>query len=153
MTLASLALAEGVPQLTLFAVLAFALVSLGFWGSSCASVKARPVWVLLSGILSLLLVAAAVLRPARVNTRGVSVGAKVVVLVDESRRLLLPSEGKTRRELALHAADAVSKHFAGRARRAARVRRGRASPLGRGRCARAHEPERALGRDRLLLAR
>jgi hypothetical protein len=70
-------------------------------------------WVLLSGVLSLLLVAAAVLRPARVNTRGVSVGAKVVVLVDESRRLLLPSEGKTRRELALHAADAVSKHFAG----------------------------------------
>jgi uncharacterized membrane protein len=67
--------------------------------------------VLISGVLALLFFAAAVLRPARVNTRGVSVGAKVVVLVDQSRRLLLPADGKTRRELALEAANAVSKQF------------------------------------------
>jgi hypothetical protein len=113
MTLAALALAEGVPQLTLFAVLGLALASLGFLGFELRKREGAAVWVLLSGILALLLVAAAVLRPARVSTRGVSVGAKVVVLVDESRRLLLPSEGKTRRELALRAADAVSRHFAG----------------------------------------
>jgi len=113
MTLAALALAEGVPQLTLFAVLSLALASLAFLGFELRKREGAAVWVLLSGVLALLLVAAAVLRPARVNTRGVSVGAKVVVLVDESRRLLLPSDGKTRRELALRAADAVSKRFAG----------------------------------------
>jgi len=113
MTLAALALAEGVPQLTLFAVLGLALASLGFLGFELRKREGAAVWVLLSGVVALLLVAAAVLRPARVNTRGVSVGAKVVVLVDESRRLLLPSEGKTRRELALRAADVVSKQFAG----------------------------------------
>jgi len=90
-----------------------ALASLAFLGFELRKREGAAVWVLLSGVLALLLVAAAVLRPARVNTRGVSVGAKVVVLVDESRRLLLPSDGKTRRELALRAADAVSKRFAG----------------------------------------
>ncbi|HEY0463975.1 MAG TPA: glutamine amidotransferase [Polyangiaceae bacterium] len=113
MTLAALALAEGVPPLTLFAILGLALASLAFLGFELRKREGAAIWVLLSGILSLLLVAAAVLRPARVNTRGVRVGAKVVVLVDESRRLLLPSEGKTRRELALRAADAVSKQFVG----------------------------------------
>ena len=101
MTLAALSLAEGVPQLTLIAVLALALASLVFLGLELRKREGAVVWVLLSGVLALLLVAAAVLRPARVNTRGVSVGAKVVVLVDQSRRLLLPSEGKTRREIAL----------------------------------------------------
>ena len=113
MTLAALALAEGVPQFTLFAVLGLALASLGFLAFELRKREGAAVWVLLSGVLALLLVAAAVLRPARVNTRGVSVGAKVAVLVDESRRLLLPSAGKTRRELALGAADALSKHFSG----------------------------------------
>jgi len=113
MNLAALALAEGVPQLTLFAILGLALASLAFLGFELRKREGAAAWVLLSGLLALLLVAAAVLRPARVNTRGVSVGAKVVVLVDESRRLLLPSEGKTRRELALRAADAVSKRLAG----------------------------------------
>jgi len=113
MTLAALALAEGVPQLTLFVLLGLALCSLGFLVFELRKREGAAVWVLLSGVLSLLLVAAAVLRPARVNTRGVSVGAKVVVLVDQSRRLLLPSDGKTRRELALHAAEAVGKHFSG----------------------------------------
>lgn len=113
MTLAALSLAEGVPRLTLFAVLALALLSLVFLGFELRKREGAVIWVLLSGVLALLLVAAAVLRPARVNTRGVSVGAKVVVLVDQSRRLLLPSEGKTRREVALRAADALSKRFAG----------------------------------------
>jgi len=113
MTLAALALAEGVPQLTLFAVLGLALCSLAFLAFELRKREGAAVWVLLSGVLSLLLVGAAVLRPARVNTRGVSVGAKIVVLVDQSRRLLLPSDGKMRRDLALHAADALSKHFSG----------------------------------------
>jgi uncharacterized membrane protein len=113
MTLATLALAEGVSRLTLFSVLGLALASLGFLGFELRKREGAAVWVLLSGVLASLLVAAALLRPARVNSRGVSVGAKVVVLVDESRRLLLPSEGKTRREVALRAAQAITKHYAG----------------------------------------
>ena len=113
MTLAALALAEGVPQVTLFAVATLALASLAFLGFELRKREGTAAWVLASGVLALLLSAAAILRPARVNTRGVSVGAKVVVLVDQSRRLLLPSDGKTRRELALQAASDVSKRFSG----------------------------------------
>lgn len=111
MILAALALAEGVSQNTLFAVVALGLASLAFLGFELRKREGAASWVLLSGLLAVLLVAAAVLRPARVSTRGVSVGAKVVVLVDQSRRLLLPSDGTTRRELSLRAAEAVSKHF------------------------------------------
>src|SRR4051812_11841042 len=113
MIVAALALAEGVPQITLFAVIGLALASLAFLALELRKREGSAVWVLASGVLALLLFAAAVLRPARVNTRGVSVGAKVVVLVDESRRLLLPSDGTTRRELALRAASEVTKHFSG----------------------------------------
>jgi uncharacterized membrane protein len=113
MIVAAFALAEGVPQVTLFAVVGLALCSLAFLAFELRRREGSASWVLISGLLALLLFAAAVLRPARVNTRGVSVGAKVVVLVDESRRLLLPSDGKTRRELALQAASAVSKQFSG----------------------------------------
>ncbi|HTA91641.1 MAG TPA: hypothetical protein VK745_18790, partial [Polyangiaceae bacterium] len=112
MTLASLALAEGVPKGTAIALVVFAVLSLLLLGIELRQREAATRWVLLSGVLSLLLVAGAILRPARVATRGVRVGAKVVVLVDESRRLLLPSDGHTRRELALEAARAVAKHFA-----------------------------------------
>jgi len=108
---AALALGEGVPPFTLFAVSGLALASLGLLVIELRKREGRGGWVLVSGLLALALVAAAVLRPAWVNTRGVSVGAKVVVLVDESRRLLLPSDGKTRRELALEAATAVSRRF------------------------------------------
>lgn len=114
MTLASLALAEGVPQGTLLAVLAFALLSLLGLGFELRKREGAARWVLFSGVLALLLVAGAILRPARVTTRGVRVGAKVVVLVDESRRLLLPGDeqGGSRRDAALAAARAIGKHFA-----------------------------------------
>ncbi len=113
MTVAALALAEGVPQVTLFLVLGLGLASLAFLAFELRRREGSALWVSISGLISVLLFAAAVLRPAHVNTRGVSVGARVVVLVDESRRLLLPSDGATRRDLALHAASAVAKHFAG----------------------------------------
>jgi hypothetical protein len=111
MTLASLALAEGVPQATAIAVLGFAVLTLGVLGFELRRREGAARWVLLSGVVALVLVAGAILRPARVATRGVRVGAKVVVLVDESRRLLLPSDGGTRRALALEAARATVKHF------------------------------------------
>jgi uncharacterized membrane protein len=111
MTVGSLALAEGVTRGTAIWVAAFVLASLVMLGFELRKREgaARP--VLISGILALSLIAFAILRPARVAARGTSVGAKVVVLVDESRRLLLPSDGGTRRDLALSAAREVAQHF------------------------------------------
>src|SRR4051812_4219031 len=111
MMLASLALAEGVPVATLWGVALLSALSLAFLAFELRKREGGAGLLLVTGVLALLFLAGAVLRPARVNTRGVNVGARVVVLVDESRRLLLPSEGKTRRELALSAARELSKHF------------------------------------------
>jgi uncharacterized membrane protein len=60
-------------------------------------------WVLLSGVLSALLVAAAILRPTRVTSRGADLFPKVVVLMDRSWRLGLKAGDKTREQLALSA--------------------------------------------------
>ncbi|MEZ4224953.1 MAG: glutamine amidotransferase [Polyangiaceae bacterium] len=68
--------------------------------------------VLATGLVAAALLLAAVLRPVRVKTAGTEVGPRVVVLFDDSRRLLLPLGSSTRRSSALEAADSVQKHFA-----------------------------------------
>jgi uncharacterized membrane protein len=60
-------------------------------------------WVLISGLFSALLIAAAVLRPTRVTTRGTDLFPKVVVLMDRSWRLGLKAGDQTREQLALSA--------------------------------------------------
>jgi uncharacterized membrane protein len=65
-----------------------------------------------SGVLALALFAAAILRPARVTVRGMRVGPRVVVLVDQSRRLLIPAGGGTRRDRALEAARHLTNSLA-----------------------------------------
>jgi uncharacterized membrane protein len=64
--------------------------------------------VFATGFVGMVLFAAAVLRPARITVRGMRVGPRVVVLVDQSRRLLIPlSDGGqdgTRRKRALDVA-------------------------------------------------
>jgi uncharacterized membrane protein len=67
--------------------------------------------ILLTGVLAMLALAAAVLRPVRVDTRGSLVGPRVVVLVDQSRRLLLPEAQTTRRKLALDAVEQIRRRF------------------------------------------
>ncbi len=64
-----------------------------------------------TGALGLLLFAAAVLRPVRVSVRGTRVGPRVVVLVDQSRRLLIPEAGGTRRSRALEAVRLLERRF------------------------------------------
>jgi uncharacterized membrane protein len=69
--------------------------------------------IAISGIMATLLAAMAVLRPVQVTTRGNTVGPRVVVLVDRSRRLLLPGEGEaTRRRVAAKAIEQLRRHFA-----------------------------------------
>ena len=85
MTERGFGLAEGVTSLlgwSLGALLALWLLLLFFEGRA----RRLPLWVTVSGLLTALLVAAAVLRPTRVTTRGSELFPKVVVLLDRSWR-------------------------------------------------------------------
>jgi uncharacterized membrane protein len=65
-----------------------------------------------SGMAGLALGLLAVLRPARVASREIVVLPRVVVLLDESRRLELPAEAGSRREVALRALTALGRRSA-----------------------------------------
>ncbi|HEY6077978.1 MAG TPA: glutamine amidotransferase [Polyangiaceae bacterium] len=62
--------------------------------------RRAPSWVPLSGVLSALLLAGAVLRPTLVTTRGTDLFPKVVVLMDRSWRLGLKAGERTRDDVA-----------------------------------------------------
>jgi uncharacterized membrane protein len=53
--------------------------------------------IVVSGVLALLALLLAVVRPVRIAARESVIGAKVVVLADTSRSMALPQEGKTSR--------------------------------------------------------
>ncbi len=69
--------------------------------------------VVASGVLALLALLLAVLRPVRVVERAASAGARLVVLLDASRSIDLPADesGQTRRDRMGHALEALKKHF------------------------------------------
>jgi uncharacterized membrane protein len=69
-------------------------------------------WVGLSALVAALLVLGAVWRPMRVTSRGSRLGPRVLVLVDQSRRLRLPAERDQRRDVALSAARGLAKQWA-----------------------------------------
>lgn len=65
-----------------------------------------------TGVAATVALALAVLRPARVSERGSLVGPRVLILVDQSRRLELPAEdGRSRRERAKESIAAVRARF------------------------------------------
>lgn len=69
-------------------------------------------WVFLSGVLATLAFAGAVFRPVSVRARSTSLGPRIVVLVDESRRLSLPDRKQTRRDAADEVVEALHRHYA-----------------------------------------
>jgi uncharacterized membrane protein len=75
--------------------------------------RARKVsaWITASGVLTALLVAAAILRPTRVTSRGTDLFPKVVVLLDRSWRLDLKAGDQTREQVAIDALHAVQKQL------------------------------------------
>jgi uncharacterized membrane protein len=99
-------------------VLVVALVLLVWMGLLIHELRRRERfsrWIVLTGIVAMLLTAAAVLRPVRVSTRGSVVGPRVVVLFDQSRRLLLPSDGngkQTRQGVGFDAVRRLVQSFA-----------------------------------------
>jgi uncharacterized membrane protein len=109
----SVSIAEGLSPVT--AVLA--LVIVGAWllyllVEARRAGQGRAVLVA-TGVVAALVALAAVLRPARVLSRGSRVGPRVVVLVDQARRLRLPAEKGNRRAAALAAARKVAAAFDG----------------------------------------
>jgi uncharacterized membrane protein len=110
MTERGFGLAEGVG-----AALSWSLFGLLLLWLALLVVEARarrvPFWVSLSGLVTALLVAAAVLRPTRVATRGSELFPKVVVLLDRSWRLELKAGEKTREPIAIEALHALQKQL------------------------------------------
>ncbi|HEY4159414.1 MAG TPA: glutamine amidotransferase [Polyangiaceae bacterium] len=111
MSSGSLALAEGVGQAVVIGASGLVLVAFLLLGLELRGREGRHGWLWFTCALGVIAMLGAVLRPVRVTMRGTRVGPKVIVLVDQSRRLLLPAEGSTRRELALRALPELTKHL------------------------------------------
>lgn len=95
--LESWSIAEGLSAL---AATAAALVVAAWFAWTLVEVRrseqGRAV-VVASALLASLLVLAALLRPTRVSSRGSRIGPRVVVLLDQARRLRLPGDSEERR--------------------------------------------------------
>jgi uncharacterized membrane protein len=72
--------------------------------------------IVLTGVVAAVCVVCAICRPVTVQARTASFGPRIVTLVDDSRRSLLPpgsGNEKTRRTLASQALEQVNAHFKG----------------------------------------
>lgn len=106
----TLGVAEGVSPLLMGAL----AVLLGVWlVLLLIETRSRraPWWIPASGVLTALLVAAAILRPTLVTTRGTDLFPKVVVLLDSSWRLELGAGDKTRQQVAQKAVEELKKQL------------------------------------------
>lgn len=103
--------AEDLPAGTAIAVLVLATLSLIFLAVELRRRERFGVAIATTGILAVAALSLAVLRPIKVSTRGTAVGPRMVVLMDESRRLDLPVGNRSRRERAEEALSSLKKHF------------------------------------------
>ena len=70
-------------------------------------------WVAATGLLAVVALLAAVLRPVQIQERGASLGARLVVLVDASRSIDLPADDDgTRRDVIAATLPLLAEHFA-----------------------------------------
>lgn len=87
------------------------------WALLAFEFSRRKTWswaIATSGIVGSLGLALAVARPVQVQESGLSTGARVIVLVDQSERMTLPSDdARTRRERAQEAATVIAQHLEG----------------------------------------
>jgi uncharacterized membrane protein len=107
----TLALADDVPAWAAVIVLLLLVLSIGFLLDELRRSERLRALIAVTGVLSVLLLAAAVVRPVSVTMTATTMGPRVVVLVDQSRRLLLPAGKATRRERALESARRIKEHF------------------------------------------
>jgi uncharacterized membrane protein len=107
----SFALSDDLGAAAIAAILGVALVTVLLLALELVRRERGTFLVGVTGILGTVLFVAAVLRPVKVQVRGTRVGARVVVLVDQSRRLLIPTSDGTRRSRAVDAVHALGKRF------------------------------------------
>lgn len=112
MSSSSWALTEDLSPTALVVVAVVALLSLALLVFELRSRERAGVLIVVSGLAAVLLTAMAIVRPVRVSLRGSVVGPRVVVLIDESRRMALPAERGTRREVAARVVEALRQRFA-----------------------------------------
>jgi hypothetical protein len=110
MTGRTFGVAEGVGSLLVSSLVVLLVLWLGL---ALLETRARraPWWIPLSGLVTALLIAAAVLRPTLVTTRGTDLFPKVVVLLDRSWRLQLSAGDTTREELSQRALGDLKKQL------------------------------------------
>ncbi len=106
------AVADDVALWTVVVTLVLGLASIALLGFELAGRETKRRRVFASGVAATLAVALCVLRPARVDSTHSRVGPRIVVLVDQSRRLLLPADGERRIDRARSALAAAERHFA-----------------------------------------
>jgi uncharacterized membrane protein len=109
----SVSIAEGLSPFTAVAAVVVVAVWLGYLLYEVRRAGAGRGIVVATGVLAAVVALAAVLRPARVLSRGSRVGPRVVVLVDQSRRLRLPGDQGERRTIAIAAARRAAESFEG----------------------------------------
>ena len=74
--------------------------------------RAEARWrIFLTGVLATAGVSVSVLRPVKVVANESRVGPRVVVLVDQSRRMQLPAEGGSRLDRAMETVAALQNHY------------------------------------------
>lgn len=93
------------------AVILLGLSSLALLGWELTRRKERRVWVLLSGVLAVVTLCGAVLRPASSVFQGRKIPGVIFALVDASARMELPGDGeRSRSELAARALESLRKN-------------------------------------------
>ncbi len=129
MSVAGISITEDLGGGAVLGVAALAAVALVLLVFELRSRDRGGLLVVATGFVGVALFAGAVLRPAKVSVRGTTVGPRVVVLVDESRRLLIPTSDGTRRSRALAAIKRLAAHFKDARLSILGFGEGKASPL------------------------
>lgn len=112
MSTRSWAFSDDLSSLSSTLTLLFALLSVAFLLLELGRRERYGSLIVGTGLVATLALALSVLRPVRVTERGSLVGPRVLILVDQSRRLELPREdGRVRREVAKDSVVALQKRF------------------------------------------
>ncbi|MCC6644613.1 MAG: hypothetical protein IT374_03450 [Polyangiaceae bacterium] len=128
----TLALSADLSRASIVVAVGLAALGIALLGLEVRGRRESRWLVLATGAAAALLSLVAILRPASVRTKSARVGARVTVLVDRSRSMLLPGLGGTRDEVGARALAALS-HAAKDARiTVSGFGEGPASPVGDG---------------------
>ena len=111
MTTTTWAITDDIQAWVVGVTAALIVLALLLLGHELGSRRQRGWLVFATGVLAVLAVGLATLRPVVVKAQANLVGPRIVVLVDESRRMKLPDGDATRLDRASEAARRITEHF------------------------------------------